>query len=109
MGSALRAYEEAMKHPSLAILDGGINVANRYVRSGHHTLGDLLYRARNLADLSVGDGLAIMDSGAYFIPYPTCFSFPRPAVVMVDGPDVKLLRRAETFGDLVALDEAFCG
>ena len=113
--------------PSFAVLDGGINVAEP-MRSEHHhlfqlaqtpgarlrtyrlsgpscTLGDLLYQARSLAQLRVGDGLAIMDSGAYFVPYSTCFSFPRPAVVMVDGSDVRIFRRAETFEDLVALDE----
>ena len=30
--------------------------------------------------------------------------FPRPAIVMVDGSDVHLLRRAETFEDIIALD-----
>jgi diaminopimelate decarboxylase len=57
-----------------------------------------------LPELAVGDALAIMDAGAYFVPFSTSFSFPRPAIVMVDGPDVHLLRRAETFDDIVALD-----
>ena len=48
--------------------------------------------------------LAIMDAGAYFVPFATSFSFPRPAIVMVDGSDVHLLRRAETFEDIIALD-----
>jgi diaminopimelate decarboxylase len=45
-----------------------------------------------------------MDAGAYFVPFATSFSFPRPAIVMVDGSDVHLLRRAETFEDIIALD-----
>jgi diaminopimelate decarboxylase len=109
-----------------AILDAGINVAEA-LRTEHHQLfrlsetpgmprrthrlsgpscavGDLLYPVCDLPQLAVGDGLAIMDSGAYFVPYSTCFSFPRPAVVMLDGPEVRLLRRGETFDDLVSLD-----
>jgi diaminopimelate decarboxylase len=38
------------------------------------------------------------------VPFATSFSFPRPAIVMVDGSDVHLLRRAETFEDIIALD-----
>jgi diaminopimelate decarboxylase len=38
------------------------------------------------------------------VPFATSFSFPRPAIVMIDGSDVQLLRRAETFEDIIALD-----
>jgi diaminopimelate decarboxylase len=57
-----------------------------------------------LPDLAIGDALAIMDAGAYFVPFATSFSFPRPAIVMVDGSDTHLLRRAERFEDIIALD-----
>jgi diaminopimelate decarboxylase len=67
-------------------------------------LSDQLYPAWTLPELARGDGLAIMDSGAYFVAFSAPFSFPRPAVVMVDGAREQLLRRAETFDDLVALD-----
>jgi diaminopimelate decarboxylase len=46
-----------------------------------------------------------MDAGAYFIPFATSFSFPQPAVVMVDRGEVRRLRRAERFEDLVAYDQ----
>ena len=63
-----------------------------------------LYPAWKLPELSPGDELAIMDTGAYFVAFSAPFSFPRPAIVMLDGARERLLRRAETFEDLVALD-----
>ncbi|MCL2448689.1 MAG: pyridoxal-dependent decarboxylase [Polyangiaceae bacterium] len=67
-------------------------------------LSDQLYPAWRLPELAPGDGLAIMDTGAYFVAFSTPFSCPRPAVVMIDGALERVLRRAETFEDLIALD-----
>jgi len=108
-----------------AVLDAGINVAESVRAEWHQLLplrrrpgtrrlyrltgpscmqGDLLYPAWSLPELRPGDGLAIMDAGAYFFPFSTDFSFPRPAVVQLgDGPE-RLLRQAERFEDLVAAD-----
>ena len=110
-----------------AVLDAGIAVAEA-VRNEFHqlfplasrpgaearlyrlmgpscTLADLLYAAWRLPELAPGDALAIMDSGAYFVPYSACFSFPRPAVVVLANGHAEVARRAETFDDLIALDE----
>jgi diaminopimelate decarboxylase len=110
-----------------AILDAGINLAES-CRSEYHELlcanrpdtkpaqvyalagpictpGDTLHWGVRLPELQTGDCLAIMDAGAYFVPFSTAFSFPRPAIVAVDGGKVKLLRRAETFDDQLALDQ----
>ena len=112
---------------SYAILDAGINLAES-VRSEYHQLlpvscdgqppnrlyvvvgpicspGDTLYASARLPELHPGDALAIMDAGAYFVPFATSFSFPQPAIVLQDGGEVRLLRRAERFEDLAALDE----
>jgi diaminopimelate decarboxylase len=67
-------------------------------------VADQVVPAWRLAELSPGDGLAIMDAGAYVVAFSAPFSFPRPAVVMVDGAREQPLRAAETFEDLVALD-----
>jgi diaminopimelate decarboxylase len=114
--------------PGWAILDAGINLAE-CLRSEFHQIfpatrmgespdqpyrlagpicspGDVLSWSLSLPALAVGDALAIMDAGAYFVPFATSFSFPQPAIVMLDGGKVRLLRRAETFKDLIALDEA---
>jgi diaminopimelate decarboxylase len=111
---------------TFAILDAGINVAES-CRSEYHeilplsarpetakrtytlvgpicTPSDTLRWAVRLPELRVGDTLAIMDAGAYFVPFSTAFSFPRPGIVLVDDGRVTALRRAETFEDMLQLD-----
>jgi diaminopimelate decarboxylase len=71
------------------------------VGSGCHS-ADFVRRNIQLPAVREGDFLAVMDSGAYFISFEGNFSFPRAAVVAVrDGTPV-LLRRAETFEDMLA-------
>jgi diaminopimelate decarboxylase len=111
---------------SFAVLDAGMNLAesaryeyhqlfpvNKYGAPATHsyalagpicTPADVLYPAVELPELVPGDSLVIMDAGAYFVPFATSFSFPQPAIVIVDDGEVELLRRAERFADLVALD-----
>jgi diaminopimelate decarboxylase len=118
--------KEADDGVHFAVLDAGINLAEG-VRSEYHQLfavnrygkpadltytlagpicspGDVLYLAWDLPHLAPGDSLAIMDSGAYFVPFSTSFSFPRPAIVLVNDGEDTLLRRAESFADLVTHD-----
>jgi diaminopimelate decarboxylase len=115
-------------HARFAVLDAGINIAESVRSEFHqvfsvnrvgssqalrvHTLvgpicspGDTLYASIRLPELSPGDVLAVMDAGAYFVPFSTSFSFPRPAIVGVEHGDSFLLRRRETFEDLVRNDE----
>lgn len=110
-----------------AILDAGINLAQS-VQSEYHQVfaatkmhatekhsyrlagpicspGDVLYWAFSLPELAPGDKLLIADAGAYFVPFATSFSFPQPAIVLLDGGEDRLIRRAEKFEDLVQLDE----
>ncbi|NBD08713.1 type III PLP-dependent enzyme domain-containing protein [Corallococcus silvisoli] len=110
-----------------AVLDMGINHAE-CVRNEYHQLfhverpdapahraytvvgpictpADTLYHAVRLPELKVGDTLAIMDAGAYFVPFGTSFSFPQPAIVGLEGGQVRLLRRAETHEDLITFDD----
>jgi diaminopimelate decarboxylase len=109
-----------------AVLDAGINIAEP-VRSEYHQLfsvsspsapsttpyrlvgpictpADVLYNHWRLPQLAPGHVLAVMDSGAYFVPFSTSFSFPKPAIVMQDGDRITTLRARETFADIVALD-----
>lgn len=109
------------------ILDAGINLAAPTMTEYHQlfnatshgpsanasarlvgpicTPADVLYTNWRLPRIEVGDVLAIMDTGAGFVNRSTSFSFPRPAIVMLDGDQVSVIRRAETFDDLVRLDE----
>lgn len=66
--------------------------------------GDMLFQGRWMPELEVGDIVAIMDTGAYFIPNQMNFSNPRTAVVIVDGDEVKVARKRERFEDIVSLD-----
>ncbi|MFL5440017.1 MAG: diaminopimelate decarboxylase family protein [Myxococcales bacterium] len=113
---------------SMATLDAGLQVADPLRCESHQifaltprdraerriyrllgpscSIGDIVSPAAILPSLEPGDGLAVMDAGAYFVPFSTCFSFPRPAVISVSGSDVEVLRARETFHDLVALDRA---
>jgi diaminopimelate decarboxylase len=65
---------------------------------------DVLYASRELPALAPGDALAIMDSGAYFVPFASSFSFPQPAIVMIEDGRDTVVRLAETFEHMTALD-----
>lgn len=112
-----------------AIMDAGINVAEPATSEYHQlfsvsrpdgrperdyrlagpicTPADVLYNQWRLPELTAGDVLAIMDTGAYFVPFSTSFSFPRPGIVLCDeDDDVEVIRARESFDDLVRLDGA---
>jgi diaminopimelate decarboxylase len=118
--------KEAPTAPHFAIMDAGINLAE-CMRAEYHRLfpanrmneekseiyrlagpicspGDVISSAFAAPRLAPGDSVAVMDSGAYFVPFSTSFSFPQPAVVLVDGGKVSLLKKAQTFDDMVRLD-----
>jgi diaminopimelate decarboxylase len=63
---------------------------------------DVLARDRWLPALAPGDRLAILDVGAYGFSMASQYnSHPRPAEVLVDREAVRLVRRRETYEDLV--------
>jgi diaminopimelate decarboxylase len=110
------------------ILDGGKNITmplayeyhevfvaskvNSPVSEGYYNLygplchpSDVVFRAKKLPALQVGDVLAIMDAGAYFVSNQMNFSNPRPSVVILDAGESRVLRNRESFDDIVALDQ----
>jgi diaminopimelate decarboxylase len=126
LGRVPQVREPDAQGVATAVLDLGLNVAEALRNERHQiyavrerqggsrqryrlygptcNLGDLICPGVELETLAVGDCLAVMDSGAYCVPYSTCFSFPRPAVVSVRDSVATVLRRGETFEDLVSLD-----
>jgi diaminopimelate decarboxylase len=68
------------------------------------TSADWLFRNRFLPELRQDDLLAIMDAGAYFSSYSSNFAFPRPAIVMVKDGSASVIRSAESFEHLTAMD-----
>ncbi len=65
---------------------------------------DVVYRNLRLPALQVGDLLAVMDAGAYFTSTSTNFGGCRPAVVLVDDGEGRLVRRRVTPDDLAACE-----
>jgi diaminopimelate decarboxylase len=68
--------------------------------------GDVLARDRRLpADIRAGDVLVVHKCGGYTSSRSTVFNGrPRPAEVLVDGDQVRLVRRRETVEDLLVRD-----
>jgi diaminopimelate decarboxylase len=65
---------------------------------------DWIYRNKGMPPLKAGDVLAICDAGAYFTVQESNFGFPRPAIVAVRDGQACLIRRRETFRDMVSRD-----
>jgi diaminopimelate decarboxylase len=65
--------------------------------------GDFFAKDRELARPDEGDLLALMSAGAYgFVMASNYNTRPRPVEVLVDGDHYTIVRRRETFEDLVA-------
>jgi len=66
---------------------------------------DVFGRGVKLPEMEVGDLLAILDVGAYGICMSSQYnSRPRPAMVLVDGSKVSVVRERETYEDLISKD-----
>lgn len=64
--------------------------------------GDFFARSRDLANVRAGDLLAIQTAGAYgFVLASNYNSRPRPCEVLVEGENMHLVRRRETYEDLI--------
>jgi diaminopimelate decarboxylase len=65
---------------------------------------DIVYRNKPMPDISAGDILAILDSGAYFTSWESTFGFPRPAIISVKNGRHSLLRERESIDHMMSLD-----
>jgi diaminopimelate decarboxylase len=64
--------------------------------------GDFLARERKMRDVAPGDLLAICTAGAYgFVLASNYNTRPRPPEVLVEGEQFHLIRRRETYEDLI--------
>jgi diaminopimelate decarboxylase len=67
--------------------------------------GDTLARDRMLPPVARGDLLCVYSAGAYGMVMASNYNaMPRPPEVLVDGDRVTIIRRRETYDDLVALE-----
>ncbi|MGB8706379.1 MAG: diaminopimelate decarboxylase [Dehalococcoidia bacterium] len=77
-----------------------VTIAGKYCESG-----DILARDVSLAFVSAGDIIAIPVSGAYSIPMSSNYNMvPRPAIAMVKDGKARLIRKRESYKDLMRLD-----
>jgi len=89
-------------------------VANRASQAGSNIVtiagklcesGDILTKDVNLTAARPGDIIAIPVCGAYSIPMSSNYNaIPRPAIAMVNEGRARLIRRRETYQDLMNLD-----
>ncbi|MCH8148426.1 MAG: diaminopimelate decarboxylase, partial [Planctomycetes bacterium] len=67
--------------------------------------GDFLAKERRLPPVQRGDLICIFSAGAYGFTMSSQYnSRPRVAEVLIDGSTTRLIRRRETYDDLVALE-----
>ncbi len=77
-----------------------VTLAGKYCESG-----DLLVKDVALPSPEAGDTIAIPSSGAYCLAMSSNYNMsPRPAVLLVKNGRPKLIRKRETYEDLMALD-----
>ncbi len=67
---------------------------------------DLIYKNKLLPKVNEGEVLALMDTGAYFNSLESSFNFNKPAIIAVNGVDCSIVRRRETFSDMILRDES---
>jgi diaminopimelate decarboxylase len=89
-------------------------VANKALEAGREVVtiagklcesGDILVKDVSLTSVHPGDIIAIPVCGAYSIPMSSNYNaVPRPAIVMVKEGGARLIRRRETYEDLIRLD-----
>lgn len=75
-------------------------IAGKYCESG-----DVLIDDASLPELAAGDLLAVPMAGAYCLAMASNYNLsPRPAAVIVANGDARLIRRRETYDDLLRCD-----
>jgi diaminopimelate decarboxylase len=90
-------YTPLLANRALDATDATVAIAGKYCESG-----DVLVREASLPMPRVGDVVAIPASGAYHLSMASNYNLSlRPAVVVVDNGQARLVRRRETYEDLL--------
>ncbi len=93
-------YEAVAANRMSAEADTTVTLAGKFCESG-----DVLIKDAVLPALTPGDIIAIPSSGAYSPSMASNYNLnPRPAMVMVKDGDARLIRRRETFEDMMRSD-----
>jgi len=68
--------------------------------------GDCFAKDRAIPPVARGDSVAIFSAGAYGMVMASQYNaFPRPAEILVNGKDATVIRRRETYDDLIAAEQ----
>ena len=93
-------YEVIVANRAGELPTGPVTVVGKYCESG-----DILVRDIDLPPVEAGDLLALPVAGAYCLAMASNYNAAlKPAVVLVSGGQARLIRRRETYEDLMALD-----
>ena len=93
-------YEAVAANKMLEKNDGPVTIAGKFCESG-----DILVRDAQMPILRQGDLIAIPAAGAYCPSMASNYNLaPRPPIILVDNGSARVLRRRETYEDLMALD-----
>jgi len=123
-------YMKESQHKRFVVVDGGMNDLIRPALYGsYHEIvpverhsgptqladvvgplcetGDFLARERQMPEVKSGDLLALLGAGAYgYVLASNYNSRPRPAEILVDGGEMRMIRRRESLDDLMAAELA---
>ena len=95
-------YHAALPARMTAPAEESVRVVGRYCESG-----DVLVNQVALPRVALGEIIAVPVSGAYQLAMASAYNLvPRPAVVWVRDGAARLVRRRETYDDLMRLDIA---
>jgi diaminopimelate decarboxylase len=93
-------YEALVANRASELATNMVTIAGKLCESG-----DILAKDVNLAAARPGDIIAIPVCGAYSLPMSSNYNaVPRPAIVVVNEGRAHLIRRRETYQDLMNLD-----
>lgn len=93
-------YEAVVANHMDSAAEDHVTIAGKFCESG-----DILIEDIDLAPTEPGDIIAIPAAGAYCIPMASNYNMaPRPAVIMVKDGKGRIIRRRETYADLMAVD-----
>lgn len=106
MGDNIRPALYGSKYEALVANKAGIGEAEQVTVAGKFCeSGDILIRDISLPKVEEGDILAVPDCGAYALSMASNYNASlKPAIVLVNDGQARLIRRRETYQDLIRCD-----
>jgi diaminopimelate decarboxylase len=93
-------YEAILANKATDTPTTKVTIAGRYCESG-----DILSRDVLLPPVTSGDIIAMPAAGAYAIPMSSNYNMvPKPAIIVINNGKAKIIRKRETYRDLMKLD-----